>query len=796
MGTVYCKPKLTFFQYKYDENLPDFLLTHKTDHVTCLSQFFEVTVINEDCDYQYICDKYQPELTLFESGLNIQTCRKPTITNTHTCPEIPKVGLFNADSWSETRAGTLSEMERWGIETFFSISTTIADHVPEIVDNLFVWPNFIDPDMFRDYGHSKLITVLLTGSKGPHYPWRRNIYKLVSEHYPSLSCPHGGYLARSGPEQLIHGEQYARMINASLVTPACGTIAKEIVRKHFEVPGCRSCLITEQSPMLQAAGFIDMKNCVFADKHDVLDKLDHLFRHPEELHAITDGGYQVVHSRHTLKHRDQLLQWLELRKTLTSTQKIVQPNPFDNLAVVDKASETRTYQIRSEGSHLELLRQGDAKLWAGKYDEAEGFYRRCLNHMRRLPEAKVRLAICSLYKGDAKMARERVADPIQYVLADYKAIDPDPVEWAYYIISSLCLGKVEYARKCAKRFPWLEHPELDRARWAVKIVTGRGSTVPLQRTGDPKHRPSIHSLPHWSTMEWVEQVSFMLKACRQYHLAEMLTAYGSAEALSGQRGQKPPHEGGYNRGTSHNEGLLRRKGVRGFTLERTLRTARRKVGDGVLDVLRQVEMKWGHFLPYSVSERRKGEFCYAVESLMRVEDIRTALVIGADVTEGGTEALLAGALENKNEPCVFCITEKRRVSGLPRALADYPAAKWRGVSSSAPEGLGNLETVIKDIKSANQIDVFDVILIDGSELKHKGGSNDVLSKELASARLVLLDDINGAYNYQHYDRLLRNPDYVVIDQNPSLQEGFAIFRNCRSAAPTIVDAVSSASMLT
>ncbi|MDP4361108.1 glycosyltransferase, partial [Escherichia coli] len=77
------------------------------------------------------------------------------------------------------------------------------------------------------------------------------------------------------------------------------------------------------TPALEAAGFTDMQNCVFADEHDILDKLDYLFQNPDELERITNAGYQLVHSRHTLKQRDQIFQWFNLYKNLKSNQKIV-----------------------------------------------------------------------------------------------------------------------------------------------------------------------------------------------------------------------------------------------------------------------------------------------------------------------------------------------------------------------------------------------------------------------------------------------------------------------------------------
>src|SRR4051794_8951498 len=134
------KPKLVFFQYKYDERLPQFLLIHKHEHVKCLAHFFDVSVIARDCDYAQVCDEYQPDLALFESGVNHATCRKLQIRNVHARPNVLKAGLHHGDGFCNARAGFLADMEDWGIETFFSIATTAAEHTPEIADRLFTWP--------------------------------------------------------------------------------------------------------------------------------------------------------------------------------------------------------------------------------------------------------------------------------------------------------------------------------------------------------------------------------------------------------------------------------------------------------------------------------------------------------------------------------------------------------------------------------------------------------------------------------------------------------------------------------
>jgi glycosyl transferase family 1 len=794
MNNIHAKPKLLFFQYKYDEDLPAFLLTHKQEHVKCLSEFFEVTVIEQDCDYQQICDKYEPDLALFESGVPLNSCQRPKITNIRACPQIPKLGFLHSDAFCEGRAGFLSDMDHWGIETLFAIATTAAEHTPEIADNLFIWPNFVDPEIYRDYGQSKNIPVLFTGNNNTLYPWRQKIIRTVSKEYPSLICPHPGYGLRKATTQVMVGEPYARMLNASWFVPACGTVAKEIIRKHFEIPACKACLITEQSPAIEAAGFVDMTNCVFADDRNILDKLKYLFNCHDALDSIIDSGYQLVHSRHTLKHRDQIFQWFNLHKGLQSNQKIVQIGPFEPLRVVDGSLGLANSHIVSNGLLLTFLRQGDKMLWGGNYKEAESAYLRCLNYYPFMPEPQLRLALCGLYKGDAKMALSWIGKPIQYTLAKYRAIDPDPVEWAYFIISLLCSGKVDDAVKRSSQFAWLHHPELDRTRCVANALKNRGSVEPLLLDDPPKYRFSIHNLPSRSFREWVQHLCVMLRACGQYELAETLAKYDSEEALSfrekqgGSSANKeiPAKEEGNLRGRwlrKRSFGLGRTDAIGFFKRRLFYRSLRTTLKRPVRYVLHRLEAKYGYFLPYRLSESKNDEFFQAIQDLTRERDIKAVLVIGAALGEGSTEALLAGVAENNNKPSVFCISGSRhRFISLQRTLPSYPAVKWYGLSSSSPENLHEeLDRTVKKIKEENDINFFDVLLIDGSESKHQLVVNGAVNKELCEARFVLLHDINNIYNHENYDRLLKSLDYLLVDENPGLRNGYAIFEKRSSA---------------
>lgn len=780
------KPKLVFFQFRYDKHLPEFLITHKLEHVKCLSEFFDVTVIHEDCDYLQICETYQPELTLFESGVNHETCQRLKIKNIHACPEIPKLGLHHADSFCNARAGFLSDMDHWGIDTFFAISTTAAEHTPEIADNLFIWPVFVDADIFRDYGVWKSIPVLFTGNKNAFYPWRKKIIKVVSEHYPSLICPHPGYSPGSTLAHIMVGETYARTINSSWFVPACGSVAKEAVRKHFEVPACKACLITEKSPALEAAGFADMENCIFSDEQNILDKLAWLFKNLDELNAIIEAGYNLVHSRHTLRSRDQIFQWFNLNKILKENQRIVQLNPFDSPILVQKESGIRSSHIVSNGLHLELLHQGDEKLWKGKYEEAEAHYLECLNFMRWMPEPKLKLALCNLYNGNAPIAFSLIVEPIEFILTKYKAIDPDPVEWAYFIVCFLCLGKLDAAIKRANQFPWLDHPELNRVRWVTNVLKKNDIGAPLQNNYSLKRRSSMHQLPNRSFMEWIEQLYLMLNACEQYAMTETLKNYLASKSRgTHEKLEIVPVKTGMPVTQEERDIDVEWTRKDDFFKKRLVyKRLRSTLSRCLAGLFQQFEAKYGYILPYYLRTIKDDECFEVIKELAHEKKIRTALVIGAVSGKDTMETFLAGIQENESKPSVFCITFSRGIlGGLQKLFANTCSIKWHRLSLSSRETLREkLENIVKKIMEDNQINVFDAVLVDSSALKHQTELSGLFKKELHEARIVMLCGINSFYCYTVQKELRQNSSHALVAHNPDLQDGYFIFKKCLNNA--------------
>lgn len=203
------------------------------------------------------------------------------------------------------------------------------------------------------------------------------------------------------------------------------------------------------------------------------------------------------------------------------------------------------------------------------------------------------------------------------------------------------------------------------------------------------------------------------------------------------------------------------------------------------------------------------EFYFKIMELSKSENIQTILEIGSSSGNGSTEAFVLGMRENPNHPTLFCmeISETRfdnlkkryednpsvscyRASSVPlnafpskQTLASFVATtssnlpdlsivyEWLDQDIEYVKNANVPENGIELIKSDNHIEVFDMVLIDGSEFT---GAAEF--EHIYGAKWILLDDIRSFKNYWNHQRLLSDYSYELIFENPSLRNGYSIFR--------------------
>jgi len=765
------KPKLLWLRFLHPK-LPSFVQLHMREQELCMSQFFDVTVINErSCDYQQLCDRHEPDLAIFETGVYTVQAE---VTNVGYSAQIPKLGFIHCDAYCPTRKTAIANMAKWDISTYFGISVSMAEYTPSIADAMFVWPNFANQDVYRDYGLPKIVPVLFSGSQALHYPWRSRIDRVVSRHYPTLHSPHFGWCwTKKKPPTagFLQGQSYARLINSAYVAPTCGTIANEVVRKHFEIPACNTCLLTEKTAGLEAAGFEDMVNCVYSSENDVLVKLEWLFENPEELQRITAQGKALVDARHTIRHRNQVYDWFTLHQQLKAGQRVVQPGPFEPMRIAEARSGETHRHVVANAVDRALLTAGDQRLGEGDYAGAERLYRGGLNyHQPAIPDHKFCLIRCQLHQGQAREALATLREHFPSHLSTSKhGFEPDPTEWAWFLITLLCRGKRREAALRAAQFPLVRNLELDRARLAVAGVCKRAPGIPLKSDARAE-RPSVHRTPCSSTEEWMTSLRIMLAACGQHALVDLLPRTNSlapATALlpaPGQLCQAQP------RGPAPAESQ-NRLGLTGAVLRFSLDAGsrlirrRRKVKERFQRLMRQAQRAL-HVPAPAPFDNNASE----VVRLLSREDIRYGVLIGAAQDSWLSDAFMRAMTASPQTPFIICLNRQiAQFTNFHRHYADASDVEFRYLPARG-------KAIVRPQEASG------LIVIEQPELL------DDPVRSCAAAQLVVVRQIVTGAGRACYHSLTAAETHDLVLHEPASSEGYAIFRRttavrCTSATP-------------
>ncbi|MBN2809604.1 MAG: glycosyltransferase [Deltaproteobacteria bacterium] len=210
-------------------------------------------------------------------------------------------------------------------------------------------------------------------------------------------------------------------------------------------------------------------------------------------------------------------------------------------------------------------------------------------------------------------------------------------------------------------------------------------------------------------------------------------------------------------------------------------------------------------------EIKDDEFYHLIIELSKREHVTTVLEIGSSAGGGSTEAFVMGLRDNPNKPELYCLEiSAPRFVKLRQRYTDETFVKCYNVSSvptsvfpsdddvvdfyrdnSTALNRYSIETVlgwlrqdveyikkagvseegIELIKKENNIEVFDMVLIDGSEFTGTAELNRVYG-----AGLILLDDVNSYKNFNNFIRLGNDPQYEMIHCNTKLRNGYAIFK--------------------
>ena len=208
------------------------------------------------------------------------------------------------------------------------------------------------------------------------------------------------------------------------------------------------------------------------------------------------------------------------------------------------------------------------------------------------------------------------------------------------------------------------------------------------------------------------------------------------------------------------------------------------------------------------------DFAAIIEEIGATVGVREILEIGSSTGEGSTAAWVRGALRNPERPRLHCLeVSAERHAALVERWREYEFVQCYHLSSvplerfpspadverfyrDTPGALNqyDLETVlgwlqqdidylrehglssggIAHVKGQHGIEVFDAVLIDGSEFSGRPELDEVYG-----ARFLLLDDIETFKNFDNSRRLEADPAYRLVRADPTTRNGFAVYERVR-----------------
>ena len=156
--------------------------------------------------------------------------------------------------------------------------------------------------------------------------------------------------------------------------------------------------MTQDTETIRDAGFVDGENCLFVDEGDVVERIQYLLNHPDEMEALTERSYQFVHTQHTFRQRTQIVEWLELFKKLKPGQRIIQKSTSKPLEIVSN-DHVQTEFVPFENTDIRgNLDRGFSALEERKYDQAINVFEDMLNTYHYMFEPHLGMGVAHLAK--------------------------------------------------------------------------------------------------------------------------------------------------------------------------------------------------------------------------------------------------------------------------------------------------------------------------------------------------------------------------------------------------------------
>ncbi len=168
------------------------------------------------------------------------------------------------------------------------------------IRKFFVLPHYINTQVYRDYGRTKIRDVILFGNtKVCKYPFRNRLKRiLLNSNLDVEVVAHPGYEQFDADKC---GEGLAIRINESRLAVATPSMSNYLVSKYYEISASRTVVagtMPASGESIWGGNYVALRN-EMSDR-EILERLSAALADPERLRSVADSMYDKIHRYHSL----------------------------------------------------------------------------------------------------------------------------------------------------------------------------------------------------------------------------------------------------------------------------------------------------------------------------------------------------------------------------------------------------------------------------------------------------------------------------------------------------------------
>ena len=266
-----------------------------------LSKLVNVTFYHQPCHLPHLIETYKEQGKDFDV---VMLGEMPPVTPPVTGVDkvsLPKVvHYWDLHSYISERIEFVRENK---IDLIvFKYKGALLKHFKQLMVTKSAWIPIGAASMFRDYQLPKTIDILLTGWISPqYYPFRLHALKSLQGFPGFYYLKHPGY-RHFKPGEVVMGVEYARLLNrAKLVITDGGKFGYPIA-KYFEVPACKSVLVTPCFDDLLELGYKPYKHFIPVSSENLKEAVFKSLSDEDLVREVSCNGYQLVHQKYTMRN--------------------------------------------------------------------------------------------------------------------------------------------------------------------------------------------------------------------------------------------------------------------------------------------------------------------------------------------------------------------------------------------------------------------------------------------------------------------------------------------------------------